>query len=255
MRQLPISQLINESNVRFRVTTELSKCFQEVFFKNGGKWASGDNQIKLLSETMLWLSQSGVLHRIYENFQCNIEEVELIDGFKNIGDIYQFLLDGNTIISIDGIIARLKDGRLVNAEGVSLCCGFNNHEDWQPYSEPEKWSPKGGGYFIDTAGQAIHDDCPEINTREFGIEFETKEAAEEAAIAYRKFHRLYKLADELNEGWTPDFNNENQAKYSVGYNQKSKKYNFDISYLVEIGIYFKNEETVKKAIEILNSET
>ena len=118
----------------------------------------------------------------------------------------------------------------------------------------EKWKPKGGSYHV-SCHDHVHStiDISESATN-FGSRFETREAAEEAAKVYRKFHRLYKLAEELNGDWKPDLNNDLPPKFVIA-KHKGKYMSYQINILEFIdSIYFKSKEAAEKAIKILEQE-
>lgn len=119
---------------------------------------------------------------------------------------------------------------------------------------PFKWEPKGGEFHI-CCGNIYQ--CGSITSSletEFGVRFETIEAAEKASKVYRKFHRLYKLAEELNEGWIPNWDDDLQPKFAIA--QRKGKYLCNQINIIEFidHIYFKSEEAAEKAIKILEQE-
>lgn len=120
--------------------------------------------------------------------------------------------------------------------------------------EPKQWNPKGGGFWVDHNGEA-EETASTIGSCNFGTEFKTEEQATKGAEAFRKYHRLYQLALELNEGWEPDWSDGDQAKYYIYYNNRSKNHRVgsvflsdDISY-----VYFKSYGTAGAAIEIIDN--
>ena len=67
-------------------------------------------------------------------------------------------------------------------------------------------------------------------------------------------NRMIVVAEYLNKGWKPDWNDENSTKYMICMNGDSIR----IVPYIAIGlgmIFFKTEELAKKAIEILGEET
>jgi hypothetical protein len=93
--------------------------------------------------------------------------------------------------------------------------------------------------------------------REFGIERQTQEQAERAAVEMRRFNRLLALRDELCEGegegdgnWLTGKNN-----YWVYYDHEEDNYGFCSNSIMQtIGlVYFTSEQTVKRACDMLNS--
>lgn len=67
-------------------------------------------------------------------------------------------------------------------------------------------------------------------------------------------NRMIVVAEYLNKGWKPDWNDENSTKYMICMSGDSIR----IVPYIAIGlgmIFFKTEELAKKAIEILGEET
>ena len=110
-------------------------------------------------------------------------------------------------------------------------------------AKADPWQPTGGRFVILDTGY------------EYGVRFENKAAADKAYKYYRFIHRLYKLAEELNKGWELDWEDNSTKKYFIFWDHRIKSYGVDrwstTSDLVPV---FKDEETAKKAIEILNKE-
>lgn len=117
----------------------------------------------------------------------------------------------------------------------------------------KKWEPKGGEWWVDYMGRVF---CDNTNStiRKSGLEFETKEAAEKAAIAYRRYHRLYKLAEELNEGWEPDWSDTSE-KFYIYFNNEDKCYHLSTNnFFTKLsGVYFKSRVVAQLAIEIVKN--
>ena len=64
--------------------------------------------------------------------------------------------------------------------------------------KPDVWEPKGGELYIDQDGDVCGHFTSNPNRRKFGVEFESYEESKHAAKIYRFYHRLCKLAEELN---------------------------------------------------------
>lgn len=66
------------------------------------------------------------------------------------------------------------------------------------------------------------------------------------------FHKLAIIAEYLNEGWKPDWNNKDAVKWYI---KKDERVYTDSCYMLNYGaIYFKSRELAKKAIEIMGDE-
>lgn len=105
-----------------------------------------------------------------------------------------------------------------------------------------KWEPKGGRWCVNP-----------VDTKVNGLEFETEEAVEKAAIAYRRYHRLYKLTEELNEGWEPNWNDHDESKYYIVGTKGKMDYVHMVATPHTCGIPFKSADVVKKAITIIET--
>ena len=69
------------------------------------------------------------------------------------------------------------------------------------------------------------------------------------------FRKLLEVADYLNDGWKPDWNDMNQSKYFISYNHRNKTLDiFSRHYLDSGRIYFSSRENTEKAIEIIGEE-
>jgi hypothetical protein len=117
-----------------------------------------------------------------------------------------------------------------------------------------KWEPKGGRYTVLHNGDVVQDDSDEDFSC-FGTEFDDSFSAAKASQAYRQYHRLYKLAEELNQGWEPYWDDDNQAKYCIIKDNETGKFTIYETLYTEhyCAIYFKTEDTAKKAIEIIEA--
>jgi hypothetical protein len=118
---------------------------------------------------------------------------------------------------------------------------------------PKKWSPVGGGWWIDITGSV---DMGKSNNeiKQFGIERPTKEQAERAAVEMRKFNRLLALRDELWGDDLPDWESKMSDKWRVYRDNKHGKWGVGKDrYMQDVGVYFTKEEHAKRACDMLNS--
>ena len=104
-----------------------------------------------------------------------------------------------------------------------------------------KWQPTGGDFFIQSNGKMSKVVGGSDNLhKEFGVERQTKEQAERAAVEMRRFNRLLALRDEL---CGDDVVNWTDNEWTTGKNQ----------YMQYVGVYFANEASAQKACDMLNS--
>ena len=87
--------------------------------------------------------------------------------------------------------------------------------------KPKQWEPRGGSYWVRIS--TIDDAC------KFGVERQTKKAAEKASDAMRTHNRLLAYVDEFGGDWEANWENSEQLKYSVYYGYISKLWGRDFS--------------------------
>ena len=69
------------------------------------------------------------------------------------------------------------------------------------------------------------------------------------------FRKLLEVAEYLNGNWKPNWNNQEQCKYIICYNQESKQFGSDFySYTSITPIVFSSRENTQKAVEIIGEE-
>jgi len=67
---------------------------------------------------------------------------------------------------------------------------------------------------------------------------------------------LMSVAKFLNDGWQPNWNNNNELKYFICYSNNSNTIFIDSTYSTQTNVvFFKSLELAKQAIEILGEET
>ena len=115
------------------------------------------------------------------------------------------------------------------------------------------WEPKGGNWYVTNSGEVEQeyttDDC-----RLFGIEYQTKELAEQALVAMRIHNRLLAYRAEFCPDYEPDWNDSNAVKYCVYFNTCSEKYGFssNATYQMLGSVYFPRE-VAETLVNKLNS--
>lgn len=69
------------------------------------------------------------------------------------------------------------------------------------------------------------------------------------------FRKLLEVAEYINGDWKPDWDNQEQLKYIICYNNESKQFGSDFySYTSMTPIVFPSKENAKKAVEIIGEE-
>ena len=118
------------------------------------------------------------------------------------------------------------------------------------------WKPKGGKYQIITAGE-VGEIVGKMNytDRMFGMGFKTLEEAKRAMDSYFNYHRLYKLQQQIDDGWSINWDEHNEETFTIAQSIGN-------GYGVAVGsgemqmvgcVYFKSMESVEAALEIINS--
>ena len=82
MKKATIEQLAKMTNVKFRVTPKQSKMFQVEFFKQGGKWVDGTQEVAMINAKALVIGECNQLRHCGDfcfNTIHDAEEIEIID--------------------------------------------------------------------------------------------------------------------------------------------------------------------------------
>lgn len=118
-------------------------------------------------------------------------------------------------------------------------------------NKKEKWQPKGGEWYLTEVGE-VFKDCSSKGFQDYGVEFSSEEAANRAAKDFRAYHRLWHLADELNEGWIPNWydRSEPKAMIAVHENNSTTIQRIQSNYFVPV---FKSSELAEKALELIKN--
>ena len=90
-----------------------------------------------------------------------------------------------------------------------------------------------------------------------GLAFETKEEAEQYEKERILLFKMHKWAEEHNGGWTPNWNDFDEGKSSVIYDNKHKKFKTIENYYYQEIIklpYFKSEKLAQQFIEEFGDE-
>ena len=121
-------------------------------------------------------------------------------------------------------------------------------------SEPVKWQPKGGNFFIQSNGKMSEvvggSDTPH---KEFGVERPERQQAERAAVEMRRFNRLLALRDELCGDEVVNWSS-NDSKFYIHFHTTDKVWFVGLEFQCQfIMPYFTTQETAQKACDMLNS--
>lgn len=90
-----------------------------------------------------------------------------------------------------------------------------------------------------------------------GLVFETREQAEQHDKERILLFKLHKWAEEHNEGWTPNWEDIKEEKWSVMYDDKNKELETYVNYKKQDFLklpYFKSEEIAREFIKEFGDE-
>ena len=123
----------------------------------------------------------------------------------------------------------------------------------KPKPKPEQWEPKGGCWWVGPDCK-VHHGRIENTSRLAGIEFQTKEAAKEAAKAQKEAQIIRAYIYEHRGDWRPDWNDFDQGKYSVFYNNRTKRWVSSRCWTSEVmGVTYGPESVIRELVEKLNA--
>jgi hypothetical protein len=121
-----------------------------------------------------------------------------------------------------------------------------------PNEPVAKWQPKGGEWYIGYGGGVVKL-VTASESREFGLERQTKEQALRASIEMRRFNRLLALRDELCGDEDMDWGAYDE-KYYVYLSHEDSKWDWTYDKDCQrIQPYFCSREEAQKACDMLNS--
>lgn len=92
------------------------------------------------------------------------------------------------------------------------------------------------------------------NINDFNI-FEKKEECTTWALKINALHKLRLIANHLNGDWKPDWKDHKQAKYRIYASSSEGFSSYTNNHSVETMIYFKDENSVYKAIRLMGKES
>nr|DAS10862.1 MAG TPA: hypothetical protein [Caudoviricetes sp.] len=90
-----------------------------------------------------------------------------------------------------------------------------------------------------------------------GLAFKTREEAERHLKESMLLFKMHKWAEEYNEGWKPDWEDEDEIKYFIIYDNRYKTLKVDIYAIIQQFSklpYFKTEEIAEQFIEEFGDE-
>ena len=114
-------------------------------------------------------------------------------------------------------------------------------------------------FYISQFGRAILDTFTQhptdIARKNLGNFFPTEERAEQVAKKMRLLLRLEQLHDQLCPDYVPDWNNDGELKFCLGYDHADDCWLADDFNVTQYPtVYFDTNENAEKAAEILNKE-
>nr|DAY63013.1 MAG TPA: hypothetical protein [Caudoviricetes sp.] len=123
----------------------------------------------------------------------------------------------------------------------------------------EEWKFGEKYFYISQSGRVICEVFTEHRTdiarKNFGNFFRTRERAEQVKEKMRLLLRLEQLHDMLCPDYVPDWNNDGELKFCLGYDHADDCWLADDFNVTQYPtVYFDTNENVEKAAEILNKE-
>lgn len=108
------------------------------------------------------------------------------------------------------------------------------------------------GYYCDSCGYIRSIDVVDYKC----LKYPSNCTSEKQAKKLLAINQLMNVAKYLNGDWKPDWNDDNEKKYTISLDRNNKKINITWNVLVnKCPVYFKTEELAQKAIDILGEET
>lgn len=104
-------------------------------------------------------------------------------------------------------------------------------------------------WYIDRKGMIVSYMASESNCHDANNCISIKQAEKLLAI-----NKLMNVATYLNNGWTPDWSNKDEAKYLITLNTEKLTLNITMFYSNCAIVYFKTRELAEQAIEILGED-
>ena len=117
-----------------------------------------------------------------------------------------------------------------------------------------KWEPVGGHYCVINfcLSSGYWDTAPGIAITS-GLSYKTKSQAEQAAKALRSYARQLAWLNENNDNWVADWNNSDQHKYYIYFNNAKKIHCISKDYLANsIGLVYMSKDNAYKLCKLLN---
>ncbi len=114
-------------------------------------------------------------------------------------------------------------------------------------------------YFLDETGnivyKALYSSNYQKKTFMHGLAFKTKEEAEQHDKERILLFKLHKWAEKHNEGWTPDWEDFREPKYTIAYEYRKFVVSPAYTYQQFLKLpYFKSEEIAEQFIEEFGDE-
>ena len=119
----------------------------------------------------------------------------------------------------------------------------------------EKWIPSNGLWNVEPWSESYANQMSVtyINYSNAGLEYETEVEAIKASKAIRSHARQLKWLSENEDGWTADWNNIDQEKWYIYYNNKSTEYSSAPKQLGRtMNTIYMSENNAEKLCRLLN---
>ena len=240
--------------IKIHVNTEQSEIIQKICFENDICWVGNGKVLSNIDVPYLFIG--------YNYLDCDssgsvFKDSKLIevdaDTFikKNYKPKDIALEPYNVVVKIDStMFNRLNRGEDVN---IKLTFDTDSVTNTEPVKEEVKpWRAKTKFFQISQYGVANKAD-DHHSTFSSNPGFNSKSYAEMVADEVYKLKAMYSWLEENDDGWEPDWKDEDQVKCCVSYNNKHNRYVVIESYRTEHTLcVYMSKDNAHKLCKLLN---
>lgn len=242
-------------HVKIQVNTEQSVIIQKICFENDICWKCNGKVVSNIDAPYLFI---GSIHLACEGSGSVFKDSKLteVDADTFIKENYKpkdiALEPYSVVVKIDStMFNRLNSGEDVN---IKLTFDTDSVTNSEPVKEEVKpWKAKTKLFQISQYGIANKAD-DHYNTFSPNPGFNSKSYAEMVANEVYKLKAMYSWLEENDDGWKPDWEDEDQVKCRVAYSNNKNRYETITRYMVKdtIGVYM-SKDNAHKLCELLNT--
>lgn len=241
--------------IKVRVNPEQSVIIQKICFENDICWTCNGKVVSNIDAPYLFI---GSTYLDCEGSGSVFKDSKLteVDADTFIKENYKpkdiALEPYNVVVKIDStMFNRLNRGEDVN---IKLTFDTDSVTNPEPVKEEIKpWRAKTKFFQISQYGIANKAD-DHHNTFSSNPGFNSKSYAEMVADEVYKLKAMYSWLEENDDGWKPDWKDEDQTKYYIFYNNSNNRYNIRTSYIVKNTLcVYMSKDNAHKLCGLLNN--